>query len=45
MMSLQQREPVVTLRERMAGDGSLGRMREQMRREKTGAVLFEKLAQ
>ncbi len=44
MMSLQAREPVVTLRERMTQDGSLGRMREQMRREKTGAVLFEKLA-
>ena len=44
MASLQAREPVATLRERMTADGSLGRMREQMRREKTGAVLFEKLA-
>ena len=44
VMSLQAREPVVTMRERMVQDGSLSRMREQMRREKTGAVLYEKLA-
>lgn len=45
MASLQAREPLDTLRERMTRDGSLGRMKEQMRREKTGTVLFEKLAQ
>ena len=45
MASLQTRQPLETLREQMEGDGSLGRMREQMRREKTGTVLYEKLAQ
>jgi trigger factor len=44
MISLQSREPLETLRERLAGDGGLERIREQMRREKTGAVLYEKLA-
>ena len=44
IMSIQSREPLETLRERMAKDGGLDRMREQMRREKTGAVLYEKLA-
>ena len=44
MASLQAREPVETLRERMIQDGSLTRMRDQIRREKTGAVLYEKLA-
>ena len=44
MASLQAREPLETLRERMAADGSIERMREQMRREKTGTVLYEKLA-
>ncbi len=44
MASLQAREPLETLRERMAKDGSIDRMGEQMRREKTGTVLYEKLA-
>ena len=44
MASLQAREPMETLRQRMVEDGSLQRMQEQMRREKTGAVLYEKLA-
>ena len=44
MASLQAREPLETLRERMTQDGSMSRMREQMRREKTGTVLYEKLA-
>ena len=44
MASLQAREPLDSLRERMAKDGSMERMREQMRREKTGTVLYEKLA-
>lgn len=42
--SLQSREPVEILRERMTADGSMERMREQMRREKTGTALFERLA-
>ncbi len=44
MMSLQTREPLEVLRERMAKDGGIDRMREQMRREKTGTVLYEKIA-
>jgi trigger factor len=44
MLSLQSREPLETLRKRLAEDGSLDRIREQMRREKTGTVLFDKLA-
>jgi trigger factor len=44
MLSIQSREPLETLRKRLAEDGSLDRIREQMRREKTGAVLFDKLA-
>ena len=44
MMSIQQREPLETLRGRMVEDGSFERMREQMRREKTATHLYEKLA-
>ncbi len=44
MLSLQAREPVETLRKRLTEDGSLQRLREQMRREKTGGALYEKLA-
>ncbi|GGG74132.1 trigger factor [Edaphobacter dinghuensis] len=44
MISMQSREPLETLRERLTKDGSLERIREQMRREKTGSVLYEKLA-
>jgi trigger factor len=44
MASLQAREPLDTVRQRMTEDGSIERMREQMRREKTGTVLYEKLA-
>jgi trigger factor len=44
MLSIQSREPLDTLRQRMTQDGSLQRVREQMRREKTGTVLYEKLA-
>ena len=44
MLSIQSREPLETLRKRLKEDGSLDRIREQMRREKTGAVLFDKLA-
>ncbi len=44
MASLQSREPIETLRKRMTEDGSIDRMREQILREKTGTVVFEKLA-
>ena len=44
MISIQSREPLEALRERLSKDGGLDRIREQMRREKTGSVLYEKLA-
>jgi trigger factor len=44
MLSLQSREPLEELRYRLTKDGSLDRIREQMRREKTASVLYEKLA-
>lgn len=44
MLSIQSREPLETLRDRLAKDGGLDRIREQMRRERTGSVLYEKLA-
>jgi trigger factor len=44
MLSIQSREPMDALRKRLAEDGSLERIREQMRREKTSAQLFDKLA-
>jgi trigger factor len=44
MASLQARQPLEAMREQMLKDGSFERMREQMRREKTGTVLYEKLA-
>ncbi len=44
MLSLQSREPLETLRDRLTKDGGLNRIREQMRREKTGSVLYEKLS-
>jgi trigger factor len=44
MLSMQSREPMDVLRDRLAKDGGLDRIREQMRREKTGNVLYEKLS-
>jgi trigger factor len=44
MLSIQTREPYETLRERLSHDGGLVRLREELRREKTGSVLYEKLA-
>ena len=44
MISIQTREPLEILRKRLIEDGSMVRIREQMRREKTGSALFEKLA-
>ncbi|MEO6924883.1 MAG: trigger factor, partial [Bryocella sp.] len=43
MASMQSREPLEEMRKRMTDDGSLGRIREQLRREKTGMALYEKL--
>jgi trigger factor len=44
MLSIQSREPLDALRQRLTEDGSLERIREQMRREKTGTALYERLA-
>jgi trigger factor len=44
ILSIQSREPIEQLRERLTKDGSLQRLREQMRREKTGTALYEKLS-
>ena len=44
VMSMQSRQPLDQLRDRMAQDGSLTRMREQMRREATATALYEKMA-
>ena len=44
MLSIQTREPYEPLRERLAKDGGLGRLREELRREKTSSVLYQKLA-
>lgn len=43
-ISLQMREPVDALRVRLTEDGSLARIRERLRREKMGAMLYERLA-
>lgn len=43
MASLQQREPVDQLRQRLTENGGLARIREQLRREKTAAALYERL--
>ncbi len=43
LISLQSREPLETLRARLTEDGSIARIREQLRREKTGALLYERL--
>ena len=44
MLSYQGREPYETLRARLEGDGGLDRVREQMKREKTGSLLYAKLS-
>jgi trigger factor len=44
MLSIQSREPLEQLHKRLKEEGSLGRIREQMLREKTGSALYDKLA-
>jgi trigger factor len=44
MLSIQSREPLEQLHKRLKDEGSLGRIREQMLREKTGSALYDKLA-
>lgn len=43
LLALQSREPVDALQERLAKDGGLVRLREQLRREKTASLLYERL--
>ena len=43
LAALQAREPIDTLKARLAADGGLGRIREQLRREKTASLLYERL--
>jgi trigger factor len=43
MAALQSRESVETLRQRLTDDGGLARIREQMKREKTASLLYERL--
>lgn len=41
--ALQNREPLDTLRSRLTADGGLARIREQLKREKTAQLLYERL--
>lgn len=43
LLSLQLREPVDALRVRLTQDGSIARIREQIRRDKTAKLLYERL--
>ena len=43
-IAVQNREPLETLRARLTEDGSLARIREQLRREKLRASLYERIA-
>ena len=44
IISVQTREPLETLRTRLTNEGALSRIREQLRRDKTGSILYERLA-
>lgn len=44
IISLQTREPLDSLRSRLTSEGNLARIREQLRREKIGTLLVERLA-
>jgi trigger factor len=43
LAAMQARESIEALKARLAEDGGLARIREQMRREKTASVLYERL--
>jgi trigger factor len=43
-IAMQMREPLDAVRARLTEDGSVARIRERLRREKTGALLYERLA-
>ena len=44
LLSVQAREPLEELRERLTREGNLARIREQLRREKAGNLLVERMA-
>lgn len=44
IISVQTREPLESLRTRLTNEGALARIREQLRREKTASLLYERLA-
>jgi trigger factor len=41
--AIQSREPLDVLRARLTEDGGLAKIREQLRREKTASLLYERL--
>jgi trigger factor len=43
LAALQSREPYETLRQRLTEDGGLARIREQLKREKTASLMYERL--
>jgi trigger factor len=43
LASYQSREPVETLKARLTEDGGLARIREQLRKEKTATLLYDRL--
>jgi trigger factor len=43
LVALQTREPLDTLKVRLSQDGGLGRMRQQLRREKAATALYERI--
>ena len=43
LAALQTREPLDTLRQRLTDDGGLARIREQLKREKTASLMYERL--
>ena len=44
MLSMQSREPYEALVKRLTEEGGMDKIRDQMKREKTGSVLYEKLS-
>ena len=43
LAAMQSREPIDTLKVRLTQDGGMARIREQLRREKTASLLYERL--
>jgi trigger factor len=43
LAAIQSREPVDTLKVRLTQDGGMARIREQLKKEKTAQLLYERL--